>query len=117
MSLAGEGRTDPVRLLSTRATRVIAVCGKCGRKLDGGFGARGDKALSKALRRAVDGAKGKHATVRIVETRCLDICPKRAVALLDSDSPGQVMIVPAGIATETVASRLSLALREPTEDL
>ncbi len=108
MKPAGEGRQDPVRLLPIRATRLIAICGKCGRKLGGGFGPRGDKALSKSLRREVDGAKGKRATLRIVETRCLDICPKRAVALIDSHAPGQVMIVPVGAPVEAVAARLGL---------
>ena len=56
-------------------------------------------------------AKGKRATLRIVDTRCLDICPKGAVAIIDSNNPGEVMIVPAGTSTDAVASRLGLAER------
>jgi hypothetical protein len=102
------GPRDPVRLLPTRATRLIAICGKCGRKVGGGFGPGGDKSLAKTLRRAANGARGKRATLRIVETRCLDICPKRAVALIDSESPGRVMIVPEGVRTDAVIARLGL---------
>jgi hypothetical protein len=109
VKIPGGGRQDPVRLLPIKATRLIAICGRCGRKIGGGFGPRGDKALSKSLRRVVEGAKGKRATVRIVETRCLDICPKRAVALIDSHRPGQVMIVAAGTPVETVADRVRIA--------
>ncbi len=109
-------RKDPVRLLPTRATRLIAICGKCGRKVGGGFGRGGDKTLSKALRRAVDGAEGKRATLRIVETRCLDVCPKRAVALIDSRSPGQVIIVAEGARTDAVVARLGLTPTVPPSD-
>ena len=105
--MPGGGRTDLVRLLPTKAKRLIAVCGKCGRKIGGGFGPECDKALAKILRRALVDAKGKRATVRIVETRCLDICPKRAIAVIDSDRPGQVMIVPAGTSVDQIVSRLS----------
>ncbi len=110
MKLPDEGRGDLVRLLPTRATRLIAICGKCGRKVGGGFGASGDTSLTKALRRSVDGAKGKKAALRIIETRCMDICPKRAVAVIDSRNPGRVMIVPEGVPIETVAAGLELPL-------
>lgn len=101
------GWGDSVRILPVRARRLIAVCGKCSRKLDGGFGDDGDRPLAKVLRRAVGG--GKKAVVRIVETKCLDICPKRAAALIDSDRPGEVVIVPARTPTETLIARLGMA--------
>ena len=116
MTSADAGRPDPVRVLPIRAKRLIAVCGKCGRKLHGGFGADGDKSLSKSLRRATEAAKGKRATLRIVETKCLDICPKRAVALIDSERPGQVMIIAAGATTDIVAARLGLEQLEARQD-
>ncbi len=57
--------------------RAVFVCGKCARKLDGeGFGPDGDRPLRKALKRAARlGFWG--AKVRVVETACLDLCPKR----------------------------------------
>jgi hypothetical protein len=99
----------PLRRVAIPATRLIAICGKCGRKLGGGFGAGGKGALAKVLRRGVVGVKGKRAVLRIVETRCLDICPKGAVVVLDSAQPGVAMIVPAGMPVAQVAHELGLA--------
>lgn len=82
-------RAIAVRTIPVAATRLLAICGKCGKKLGGGFGAGGDRSLGKALKRAVPGAKGKRAGLRIVETKCLDICPKGAVALVDWRSRGR----------------------------
>ena len=112
MKIADDGPRDRVRDLPIKATRLIAICGKCGRKIGGGFGERQDKALSKVLRKSAADAKGKRATVRIVETRCLDICPKRAVAMIDSRQPGRVMIVPAGASVDGLADRLGIASLE-----
>ena len=108
MKLAGGGRYDPVRILPIRARRLIAVCSKCGRKLGGGFGPDGDSTLAKTLRRTAEGATGKKAVLRIVETKCLDICPKHAVAVIDSARPGQVAVVRAGAPAETVVAELEL---------
>ncbi|MEY2884729.1 MAG: hypothetical protein RL490_2453 [Pseudomonadota bacterium] len=100
----------PLRRVVTPATRLLAICGKCGRKLGGGFGANGKRTLGKALRRHVIGAKGKRALVRIVETKCLDICPKGAVVLIDSAEPGAVMIVSEGTPMMQIAGALRLEL-------
>ena len=83
----------PIRTLETPATDLIAICGKCSRKLDGGFGEDGDTSLSKALRSALRSGKGKRAKVRIVETKCLDICPKHAVVVTSGRTPGELLMV------------------------
>jgi len=72
--------TKAIRSIATPAASLIAICGKCGKKLGGGFGAGGDQSLGKALRKALDLPKPKRSRVRIVETRCLKLCPKGAVA-------------------------------------
>ena len=105
-----------MRVVATTATRILAICGKCGKKLGGGFGEGGrrplgeggSQPLGKALRRRLKGAKGKHATLRIIETKCLDICPKGAVAMLDSAQPGAVVLVAQGTPIAVVAARLGL---------
>lgn len=99
---------DDLRTLNRPATRLLAICGKCGKKLDGGFGSDNGRSLVKSLRQIVPNAKGKRATTRIVETRCLDICPKGAVALIDSRTPGEVLLVRRGTAVEDVVARLDL---------
>ncbi len=98
--------TRAIRTLKARSERLIAVCGKCGRKLGGGFGPDGDQALAKRLRRVMADAKGKRAAILIVETKCMDICPKRAVALVDSAAPGKVTIVPARTSAALVVDSL-----------
>lgn len=97
-----------MRVVATAATRVLAICGKCGKKLDGGFGDGAGQPLGKALRQRVKGAKGKRAPLRIIETKCLDICPKGAVALLDSAQPGAVLLVARETPVAVVVSRLGL---------
>jgi predicted metal-binding protein len=99
----------PIRRIPIRATRLIAICGKCGRKLDGGFGPGERQPLAKALKRALNLPKPKHAGVRLVETRCLKLCPKGAVVVADSDAPGSLLVIPAGAPIAEVANALQLA--------
>lgn len=98
-----------VRLVPTQARRVIAICDKCGKKLGGGFGEDADRSLAKLLRRALPATKGKRATLRVVETKCLDICPKGAVVLLDSLQPAVVVIVGAATPLPILLAGLGLA--------
>jgi predicted metal-binding protein len=97
-----------VRVVATSATRILAICGKCGKKLGGGFGGDAGRPLGKVLRQRLTGTKGKRATLRIVETKCLDICPKGAVALLDSAQPGAVLLVARATPVAVVMARLGL---------
>lgn len=99
-----------VRSVSTRAARLLAVCGKCSKKVDGGFGKGGKASLVKTLRRDLASAKGKRAGVRIVETRCLGVCPRHAVAMVDGARPDAVLIVARGTDVGMIADRLELPL-------
>ena len=78
--------------------RAVLVCGKCARKLDGeGFGRRGDTSARKALKRAAkSGAWGRK--IRVVETACLDLCPKRrqVVAAADALGRGRLLVIRPG---------------------
>ncbi|MES2337557.1 MAG: (2Fe-2S) ferredoxin domain-containing protein [Pseudomonadota bacterium] len=82
-----------IRHLRSEWQDVVLVCGKCSKKLDGGFGAKGRTSLAKALRSALKLGKGRKATAGIVETKCLGVCPKRAVVVARS---GDWLVVPAG---------------------
>ena len=108
MTLSNDSRD--IRTVVTAATRLIGICGKCGKKLGGGFGADGDKPLAKLLRRKAAGAGGKRAAVRVVTTACLDICPKDAVALVDSAAPGTLFIVAEQTPVARLCARLGLPL-------
>ncbi|WP_294194585.1 (2Fe-2S) ferredoxin domain-containing protein [uncultured Sphingomonas sp.] len=87
-------------------TAAVLVCGKCSKKLDGGFGAKGRMSLAKALRGEPGFGKGRKAVFGVVETRCLGICPRNAVTIVDSRTPGRWRIVPEGADVEELANKL-----------
>jgi len=106
-----------IRALAARGTALVAICRKCGKKLGGGFGKDGDVSLAKALRCDFDLGKGKRAIVRLVETGCLDICPKGAVVVIAGDRPGETLLIPGGTSTDDVAVRLGLFALMPRTEL
>jgi predicted metal-binding protein len=87
---------------------TILVCGKCSKKLDGGFGEKGRTPLAKLLRR-LGGGKKRKAEFGVIETRCLGICPKGAVTVIDAAHPGKWLLVEEGAPVEDVVERLGLA--------
>lgn len=101
----------PIRAIATAAERQLAICGKCGKKLGGGFGAKGRERLGKALARELGLPRPKRARLRIIETRCLKLCPKAAVAMADSAQPASLLVVPAGMAAEAIVAALGLDQR------
>ena len=96
-----------IRLAKRRWEKVILVCGKCSRKIDGGFGTDGDERLGKLLRKRA--GKGKHATAGVIETSCLKLCPKGAVCVVDAYRPGEWLVVPPGTPIDEVATKVGLA--------
>ncbi len=93
---------------------VVLVCRKCSKKLGGGYGPKGDKRLAKVLRKAlaVPGekkAKGRRATIGVIEVGCFDVCPKGAVTTVRAGAPGDWRIVPEGAPVEEVLDALGLA--------
>jgi predicted metal-binding protein len=86
--------------------RAWLVCAKCSRKLDGGFGPKGKTPLAKALRRELGVGKGRKASLGVVEVKCLGVCPKRAVTLVDSADPHRWHLVEAGEDVAEVARKL-----------
>jgi predicted metal-binding protein len=87
---------------------VVLVCGKCTRKLNGGFGPDGTTPLVKALRKWSGKGKGRKAALGAYEVPCLKICPKRAVTVVDGAEPGRWRIVSAGTPVKDVAFGLGL---------
>ncbi len=102
-----------IRHLPTGWTDTIVVCGKCSRKLDGGFGAKGRQPLAKALRKRLGLGRGRKAAVGVVETKCLGVCPKRAVVV---GRAGGWLVVPAGTSVECVAAELALGRSAELDD-
>ncbi len=97
--------TGLIRRLPSGWDEAIVVCGKCSKKLGGGCGDRGKLSLAKALRKGLGLGKGRKAAVGIVETKCLGVCPKRAVVV---GRVGGWLVVPAGTDVDRVASELGL---------
>ncbi len=95
-----------IETISTAWEEVVIVCGKCSKKLDGGFGPEGDVSLGRALKRALRDA-GRRRTVRVIETKCLGLCPKGAVTVLPSGRPGAILTVPGGTDAADVLVRMA----------
>ena len=84
------------------------VCGKCSRKLKGGFGKKGKHDLADVLKGALKEA-GRRREMRVVEVGCLGLCPKRAVTAVSSVRPDQVLTIPEGADPMSVIARLTPA--------
>jgi hypothetical protein len=72
---------------------ALLVCGKCSKKLGGGFGAKGRDRLAAVLRDVPGLGKGRKADIGVIETKCLGLCPKRAIAVIDTRRPGRWLVV------------------------
>ncbi len=81
------------------------MCGKCSRKLGGGFGKKGKHDLLDVLKDATKAA-GQRRVMRVMEVECLGLCPKRAVSAVSSVRPDEVLVVPAGAEGAAVLARL-----------
>ena len=87
----------------------ILVCAKCEKKLDKkGFGADGKQRLSKLLRKRLGGGKGRKAGIGVISVKCLKVCPKHAVTVVDGARPRDWLIVQSGTPIAQVEARLGL---------
>lgn len=86
---------------------AILVCGKCSLRLGGGFGPKGRTPLAKALRGCDGIGKGRKAAIGVIETKCLGLCPQRAVTVVDTRRPGEWLVVEAGDDVAALARRLA----------
>jgi predicted metal-binding protein len=95
----------PITTEPTSWTQVILVCKKCSKKLDGGFGPEGDQTLPRALKTGLRQTQLRRA-VRVIETKCLGVCPKNAVTVLPASTPGTLLTVPVGTPVGDLLARL-----------
>jgi len=101
-----------IRRARARWRGVLLVCAKCEKKLGGGFGPKGRDDLSALLRERA-GGKGGKARFGVVSSRCLKLCPKRAVAVVDAARPKEWLVVEPGTPVAAVEAELGW-LDEPT---
>jgi predicted metal-binding protein len=92
MSSGSTMMPDDIRSRPTPWQTVLLVCGKCSRKIDGGYGPKGKGTLKSALQSAL-AERGQRRQVRVIETRCMGVCPKKAVTVLNASEPGRIMTV------------------------
>lgn len=88
---------------------TILVCSKCSKKLGGGFGPKGRTPLAKALRKQLGLKKGREGAAGIVEVKCLGVCPRGAVTMVNGAQTREWLIVPEGADLSSVAAELGLA--------
>jgi len=100
-----------MRTVASRWQAVVLVCGKCSKRVGGGFGPDRDVPLAKALRRHLDLKKGRKAVAGVVEVRCLGLCPKGRVVAIDAARPGEWRLVEPGTPVAQVAEALGLTDR------
>lgn len=101
------------RLVPSHWSGAILVCAKCSRKLDGGFGPKRRTPLAKALRKAFGLKKGRKSLAGVIEVKCLGLCPKNAVTVIDTAHPDRWRIVPVGADVAALGRDLGLAPAQP----
>jgi len=89
-------------------SNAVLVCSKCSKRLDGGFGPRGKQGLAKALRKHLKLKKGRKAEAGIVEVKCLGVCPRGAVTVINGADSREWLLVPEGADLDKVAVELGL---------
>ena len=102
---AGSVEAGAVEAIRAPWDGVALVCRKCGKKLDGGFGPKGRDSLRDVLRAALRGA-GRRRALKVLEVKCLGLCPKGAVTVIGPHAPGQVLAVKRGTSGEAVLAAL-----------
>lgn len=85
-----------MRLVRSNWRTALLVCRKCSKRQHGGFGPKGKTPLAKALKKALGGKKGRKAPVGIVEVKCLGVCPRHAVTMVDARHPRDWLLVRPG---------------------
>jgi len=97
--------TNGIQPRPTPWKTVLLVCGKCTQKMDGGYGPKGKDTLKSALRAAL-AERGQRRQVWVIETRCMGICPKKAVTALNAIRPGTILTVPRKTDSDAILANL-----------
>ncbi len=101
------------QLVRSDWSTAILVCAKCSKRIDGGFGRKGKQSLAKALRRQLGIKRLRKSPIGVVEVKCLGVCPRGAVTMVDAREPGSWRLVPAGADLAVLVDTLGLAGAKP----
>src|ERR1700761_3244328 len=107
--------SKPIKQVRSDWKDIVLVCRKCSKRLDGGFGKKGEESLAKSLRRSTGARKkGRKGQIGVIEVDCLDICPKGAVVAMRAATPEDGAVTPAGTPVAQVIERLGLPAPDPS---
>lgn len=96
------------RSVRSNWSNTVLVCSKCSKRLGGGFGPKGRTPLAKALRKHLGLRKGRKGAAGIVEVKCLGVCPRGAVTVVNGAASREWLLVPEGADLDAVAGELGL---------
>lgn len=88
---------------------AILVCAKCSKRLEGGFGTKGKQRLAKALKAYLRVKRFRKARVGVVEVKCLGVCPRGAVTVVNAADPSRWRLVAKDADLAAVAADLGIA--------
>jgi predicted metal-binding protein len=97
-----------LRPVPAKTQSIVLVCGKCSKKVGGGFGKNGKKSLAKELRELGNGMKGRKSNLLVIETGCMKLCPKGEVVAINAAQPGEWLLVSPHTDMDSVALRLGI---------
>jgi predicted metal-binding protein len=95
--------------LRSNWSNAVLVCAKCSKRVGGGFGGKGKAPLAKALRRHLKLKKGRKGAAGVVEVKCLGVCPRGAVVVLNGADSRMWHLVQPGTDLDAVAAAVGLA--------
>ena len=106
--------SKPIKQVRSNWKDVVLVCRKCSKRLDGGFGKKGEETLAKSLRRSTGARKkSRKGPIGVIEVNCMDICPKGVVVAMRATAPADWAVIPAGTPVMNVIEWLGLPTPDP----
>jgi len=73
--------------------------------MKGGYGTKGKETLRAVMREELR-SRGARREIGIVETRCMGVCPKKAVTALNASRPGEIFVIPKDCSVTDALSRM-----------
>lgn len=93
-----------MHIIRSNWSNAVLVCAKCSKRLGGGFGPKGKQPLGKYLGLK----KGRNAAAGVVDVKCLGVCPRGAVTVINAAASRDWLLVPAGADLDALARDLGV---------
>lgn len=89
-----------MRFLRANWETALLVCRKCEK--------RQKMPLAKMLKKALGGGRKRKAALGVVEVKCLGVCPRHAVTMVDGRRAGEWLLVTPDTPVEDIVKELKL---------